>query len=827
MAFRRHPQHPGSPAEHAQQQWQQGAQYLGLTTGDRATNLQRSIECFTEALRFYTAQTAPAQYAAIQNNLGVAYSNLPSQDRTASLARAIECFTEALRFYTAEAAPDMYAAIQNDLGAIYAELPAGDRGTNLQRSIECFTQALRFNTAQAAPAEHATLLLNLGTAYRLLPTGDQTANLAQATANLAQAIGYYSQALRFYPAHAAPAQHAAIQKELAKAYSDLSTGDRSANLARAIDCYTEALRFYTVETAPADYARIQHNLGTAYRQLPTGDWAANLARAIDCYRQALRFYTAEAAPTEYATALASLGSAYLRLPTGDRAADLAEAIDCFTQALRFSTVEAAPAQYAMVQYFLGTAYRQLPTGDRSANLARAIECYRQALRFYTADAAPDDCRRTAHSLGSVYFEQGRWAEAHAAYSSAIRAGEFLYHATGSETGRQAELGAARDTVAADAYCLARLGRLDEAIQRLEAGRARALGEALARDRTVLREASQPDRAAFIAAADRIEAHEAEGRRGHGAEAGGRSFAERSAELVQAREDLAQVIERIRAYLPGFGGEGLGYAQIAAAAPAPRPLVYLLTTSRGGLALLVPAGSRAPAPEHAIWLDNVTDEWLDAQLVQRQPSGTLGGYLVGQMTGDLAQLAAAVTENIEILRRDLLGSLAQRLADQGAAGATVIPVGRLSLLPLPAAAPDGCTIALAPSARAMQVASRALRDRAGEASALLAVSNPLPPPQGRTHWTTRAWKCGLSSASSPRDHGGSCRKKPLPEQRSHKTCPRPRTCTWPATAGSIRTSRWTRRCTSPAETGLRCATCWTERLTSPASGSRCCRRARPG
>ena len=64
-----------------------------------------------------------------------------------------------------------------------------------------------------------------------------------------------------------------------------------------------------------------------------------------------------------------------------------------------------------------------------------------------------------------------------------------------------------------------------------------------------------------------------------------------------------------------------------------------------------------------------------------------------------------------------------------AAATVIPVGRLSLLPLPAAAPEGCTIALAPSARALRAASHALRERAGEAPVLLAVGNPLPLPAG--------------------------------------------------------------------------------------------------
>ena len=191
-----------------------------------------------------------------------------------------------------------------------------------------------------------------------------------------------------------------------------------------------------------------------------------------------------------------------------------------------------------------------------------------------------------------------------------------------------------------------------------------------------------------------------------------------------------MIERIRAYLPGFMGEGLDYPEIAAAASPERPLVYLLTTSRGGLALLVAAGSQVPAPEHALWLDGFTSPLLDALLVQRDPLGeVLGGYLVGQATGDLDQLAAAVAENVEVLHRELLGPLARQLTDLGVAAATVVPVGRLSLLPLPAAAPEGCTIALAPSARALRAAINALRERAETAPVLLAVGNPLPLPAG--------------------------------------------------------------------------------------------------
>ncbi len=762
-----------APAEYAMTQHNLGVAYGDLPTGDRAANLARAIGCFTEALRFYTAEAAPAEYATVQLNMGNAYGDLPTEDRTANLTRAIGCYTEALRFFTAEAAPAEYALTRNNLGTAYASLPTGDRAANLARAIGCFTEALRFFTAEAAPADYAVAQHSLGNAIADLPTGDRAANLARAigcytealrfftaeaapaeyamaqhslgnayqglltgdrAANLARAIGCYTEALRFRTAEAAPAEYAMTQTSLGVAYADLPTGDRAANLARAIGCYTEALRFFTAEAAPVDYAAAQHNLGNANADLPTGDRAANLARAIACYTEALRFRTAEAAPAEYAMTQNSLGVTYADLPTGDRAANLARAIACYTEALRFRTAEAAPLDYAMTQTNLGAAYRGLLTGDRAANLARAIECYTEALRFYTAETAPAECRLTARGLGDAHFEQGRWAEADTAYSSAIRAGEFLHQATGSEIGRQAELWAAGEAVAADAYCLARLGRIAEAVQRLEAGRARALGEALARDRAALQDASEADRAAFVTAADRIRALEAEGRRGQDAEVaaapGGRSFVEQSAELVQARGDLAGVIQRIRAYLPGFMAEGLAYPEVAAVASPARPLVYLLTTSRGGLALLAPAGVQAPAPEHAVWVDSFTAARLDELLVQRDQSGEVrGGYLVGQVTGDPDQLASAVTETIDILRRELLGPLAGRLADLGMAAATVVPVGRLSLLPLPAAAPEGCTIALAPSARALRAANHALRERAAEPPVLLAVGNPLPLPAG--------------------------------------------------------------------------------------------------
>ena len=71
--------------KYALEQFELGLHYYRLTGGDRAANLARAIECYTEALRFYTAQAAPSDYARIQNNLGAAYSNLPTGNRAANL----------------------------------------------------------------------------------------------------------------------------------------------------------------------------------------------------------------------------------------------------------------------------------------------------------------------------------------------------------------------------------------------------------------------------------------------------------------------------------------------------------------------------------------------------------------------------------------------------------------------------------------------------------------------------------------------------------------------------------------------------------------------
>ena len=63
----------------------------------------------------------------------------------------------------------------------------------------------------------------------------------------------------------------------------------------------------------------------------------------------------------------------------------------------------------------------------------------EALRLQSLEAAPADHRTAAGALARLHFDEGEWNAAHALYATAIAAGDALYEATATETGRQTEL----------------------------------------------------------------------------------------------------------------------------------------------------------------------------------------------------------------------------------------------------------------------------------------------------------------------------------------------------------------------------------------------------
>jgi CHAT domain-containing protein len=360
------------------------------------------------------------------------------------------------------------------------------------------------------------------------------------------------------------------------------------------------------------------------------------------------------------------------------------------------TPDSSPFQAATILRNLGKIRGLLSLTHGEGNAEEALAACRAALDIHRIETSPHEHREAADILGTIYFGLAQWREAAEAFSSALRAGELLYQAGATPESRNAELREGGDLASRAAYCFARLGRLEDAVETLERSRARALSEALALDDARLEGAREEHRKAFREVREQIRTLEAEARDADADAA--RSFLTISSELHAARTRLAELLQEIRGEIPDFFEEGLGFAGICQLATAlKRPLVQLLTTARGSLALVVPPGAKAPGDARAVWLDRLRQDDLERLLFRGEHS------LFASEEAGSASVKAALDVICPILVEDLMSPLAESLRSQGFQQAVLCPAGLLNLLPLHAVVDDRVLLTLAPSARLLQAA----------------------------------------------------------------------------------------------------------------------------
>ncbi len=360
------------------------------------------------------------------------------------------------------------------------------------------------------------------------------------------------------------------------------------------------------------------------------------------------------------------------------------------------TRAALPVEWAQTVNNLALAYADRLRGERAENLERAIALYEQALELFQPGTFPDAHRRVQRSLARLHFERQAWPNVVTSAQAALAATDLLYRTAPAPEARQKQLAESQSLPALLAFALARANtnvpqRLEEAVLALERNRARWLAEALAlgaeRPPVVPLEIWKQ----FDAQRSQVRALEAEARLPDDTP-DKRDFLTLSELLRLARQRLDESIDRIREYAPDFMPTPT-FRQIQEAA-AETPLVYLLVTPAGGLALIV----RTAGEPQAVHLPGLTDTDLNDLLVQ-QDGDRPTGYLPAQL-GD-ASMDAALREVLPVLGERLMRPLAEALRaltpypsltgrergegqGEGVRAVTLIPTGRLALLPLHAA-----------------------------------------------------------------------------------------------------------------------------------------------
>ena len=517
-----------------------------------------------------------------------------SGDRAENQEEAIDTLQTAVSALTEHEDPDRWSTVQGHLASAFAMRISGDRADNFERAIEHCTNAVQASSAPSAGPD------------RIRPAPGREASWVTNVALLGQL------------------------------YRDRRLGDQHENYRRAVAAFEATEVVWTRRKHPYEWARVQNSLGLIHlggrsdAAETVNPEAAHLA--ADAFRKALGIITKKRYPDEWAGITSNLASALLWSADAD-VKDHEKAIGLLIDSLSIHTKERVPREWARIQHNLGQAYYKGTSAGPDADLKAAAKYFSAALEVLTLVGAPADHRSTVGALGDVQARLGDWEAAHQAFASAATATEILLStvSTGAH-GFDEVVKRGHDVGELDCFALCRLGRIEEAVAALERGRAAWLAESVG-----LREAdptriTDPDRRRrYLEARDHLwVAQEAVNElRWSGPQARDGSTLDRTKAVQEARANFDALRAEIKSHHDpaDFRAADLTAAKIADGISD--PLVYLLATEWGGLAVAV-LGTRAgpgTTPQLAVLsLPDLTDEFVGDLVQVVLPDGT--GRVVG-------------------------------------------------------------------------------------------------------------------------------------------------------------------------------------------------------
>ncbi len=465
------------------------------------------------------------------------------------------------------------------------------------------------------------------------------------------------------------------------------------------------------------------------RYLQTGDITA-LDEAAAAWERILNHPAFKGADERFRlVAWNNAGSAYLRRYWAKgQLSDLNQALELWQRAVALTPEGSPDLPSRLNNLALGLSDRYSRTGDLQ-DLEAARTLYRQACdRGLTV--APEETVRAARNWGNWALERAAWAEAIEAYGYGREAIERLLEEQVGREARATWLKEVQGLPQRAAYAHVKAGQPRQAVDILESGIARLLREALAqnsRDLERLRQTHPQVYERYHQAREEVARLQAVAPQ------------ERSPDwtehLRRARQEVRGAVEAIRA-IPRFEHflRPLPWEEIAELA-RDIPLVYLLTTPVGGLALVVYQGNVTP-----VFLDDLEETTLRERLFGPADDPRLGGFFGAydawrhnhRDANATRVWFAAVDDLTRWLWDAAMGKLVHHLCEQGLDRAVLIPTGLLALLPWHAAwteegnqrryALDDITFTYAPSAQTLVAAQKAAQ-HTPPTGTLLAVVDP--------------------------------------------------------------------------------------------------------
>jgi CHAT domain-containing protein len=585
---------------------------------------------------------------------------------------------------------------------------------DIERAIHILEKTIQEVSPTASDMD--IVYLNLGNA--LIDLFFRTGNLT----DLKSAIHMWEKAVAITPSDS---------PNMAKSLNALGNGLRhlytfskdDADLKRAIEALEQAVAKSQQKSLIPYY---QNSLATCLfeRYMATNN-QPDLERAVDLLGQAKDGIPIKS--TERPNILNSYSGALVNLyhKTRNRS-DLERAIEVSREAVEEARHNVS-RMYSFMSNLAEILVRRWQDTNDAGDAEEAVKLFRQAVRGLL-DFEAEHALKSALSWGGWAFRREAWEEAAEAYGLGQLATEQLVRIQLLRSTKELWLKEASTLSANAAYALSKSGKLKDAVVALERGRASLLTEMLENGRANLKYLNElghaelyndywrtSEKCAELMRVERLAAPSAT------------TEAAKAKELKTARAQLEQTIAAIRK-VPGYESFllPLTFADIAALATK-EPLIYIVSTRIGGLALIVRS-------------DDVTSLWLP-ELTSHELADTLSNYLTTNILSKDSSNETALENWLQTLDA-VTGWLWQRIMGplldslEPSSEAILIPLGLLGLLPLHAAwkdddsgggrrqyALDKITFSYSPNARAL-AAARNVAKRTKDDS-LLAVDEPQP------------------------------------------------------------------------------------------------------
>ncbi|MFB9961474.1 CHAT domain-containing protein [Sinosporangium siamense] len=668
---------PGLPAQYlARFRSALGLALLRGADGSTGQDLNRAIDLLRSVASTPAMEEDPDLRRTVWINLGTALSKRAEQlGDPADWDSAITVLRMVSAEISADLEPRYWVAANGNLGIALLHRVGADHDADLAEAIEVFRAVSALSARSRLQEEFAASQNNLGNALRARLAGDRDEDLSEA----AEA---YRSALKIWTEPTHPVEWALTNARLA------DTRSAQGAYAEAVELFSGSLRVLDRERHPFDWAGVANRQAAAEEHLERGD-GHGLRTAIALYEKAVRTLGPGRFTHLSASIQSNLGDAHLRMAqlTGSPV-HAVRAVESFREALRLCPVEEAPLEWAQSATGLGLC---LAEHGRSTE---AVQWMRKALQVLETGGLTSHVLHTAEALGHVLSRFHRWNEARTAFHTALVAAERRLATAILRKSKEKVLSDLGRLSIIAAYITVKAGYPAEAVDLLEAGRARLLADALEREDPVWAETT-PQSEAYRAATLRLaEAEAASARLLRGAPPGEERFLRRAEQSVRAE---------LREASAAFEAARAATADTSSKTPRQRRneiVIYLLASYIESIGLV-------ETPDGAVTV--IRSEIPTLAELEKAVRGADGHPGITEARG----------EALEALLRGM-GGIAERISRTltalGASSVTLVPCGPFAALPIHAfsfAASDGerCLlddfdVGYAPSTTVLDAAYRA-------------------------------------------------------------------------------------------------------------------------